>query len=218
MATQRAKPGPLEPGVLRRQIAELGLDVRVLAQPAVLRVDEVADDDLVARGGRPESASRMKKSQSVSSLRFSSSPPIFRTNSVFAITDDGQRRTFWRLSRAVAPRSRRGKGLEDLPLGRRRPSTRRRRIAGFCRRVELRAKLPGRPEVVVVEERDPVPARGVDPVVERSRLAALLRAKHRLHARVGDRGELLLASVVGGVVDDETSTSTSSWLSALASA
>ena len=77
------------------------------------------------------------------------------------------------------------------------------RRAGILGGVQLRAELPRRPEVVVVEEGDPPPARRLDAGVQRERLPAPMWAKHRVHARIVEGSELLRASVIRAVVDDD---------------
>jgi len=190
--------------VLRGEVAELGLDVAVLPQAPVVRVHEVADDDLLARGA-PARVGEADEEVPVGELVQA------RVEASDLADERGAGHDRRGAAQDVVPpqepahvgRRRRGDSLQDIPgrvHGDHRPVDELRPRAG---RVELGAELARRPEVVVVEERDPLSAGSLDPVVQRHRLAALAFAKDRPHPRVGNRFEPLVAPVVGRVVDHD---------------
>ena len=74
--------------------------------------------------------------------------------------------------------------------------------SGGTRRVELRPELPRRPQVVVVEEREPGAARRLGPDVARRRQPAVHLVAHEPYPRVVERLDTGGGVVVGRVVDD----------------
>jgi hypothetical protein len=69
--------------------------------------------------------------------------------------------------------------------------------------VELGAELAGRPEIVVVQEREPLGFGGLDACVQRPRLTAALPEPEQPDPGLAELRDPFGAAVVGAVVDDD---------------
>ena len=196
---------PRRAAVLRDEVVHLREHLASVGEQHALVVHDVADEDLRRRRRAPASVRRIQRSQSASWTSRSSKPPSSATTSDRAITFEQPHQMTFQRSSSVSRR--RGRvGGRRTGTSARRPARRRRVREHRPRRVgavDLRAELPRRPEVVVVEEADPAPARGAMPAFRatatpRERRGGRPRSRGSSSSRRAGRRLVLRA-----VVDDD---------------